>query len=256
MKILTIDTTDNFCSSMICDNNNIGTSSTKQVAIEEIGRGHAERLILQIAELSSQANCSLNRLDAICVNIGPGSFTGIRVGVAAARSFSLALRVPAIGVSAFTALAAYAYMQLPDRNIAVILKAYDNHYHCMFWQKSTLDLIVDLTDLHNIQASVTISQIEVAQRLCDNNNWAIIGNGATDFNTIGNNIGSAPGNAPASAVGNMVDIVAISHEELLVSLDNIARMTYIARERLPALCLAPPTPLYMLPYAPAKAALL
>lgn len=244
MKILTIDTTDNFCSSMICDNNNISTNSTKQVAIEEIGRGHAERLILQIAELSSQANCSLNRLDAICVNIGPGSFTGIRVGVAAARSFSLALRVPAIGVSAFTALAAYAYMQLPDRNIAVILKAYDNHYHCMFWQKSTLDLTVDLTDLHNIQASVTISQIEVAQRLCDNNNWAIIGNGATDFNNIG------------SAVGNMVDIVAISHEELLVSLDNIARMTYIARERLPALCLASPTPLYMLPYAPAKAALL
>lgn len=245
MKILTIDTTDNFCSSMICDNNNI---STKQVAIEEIGRGHAERLILQIADLSNQANCSLNRLDAICVNIGPGSFTGIRVGVAAARSFSLALRVPAIGVSAFTALAAYAYMQLPDRNIAVILKAYDNHYHCMFWQKSTLDLTVDLTDLHNIQASVTISQIEVAQRLCDNNNWAIIGNGATDFNTVGNNIGSA--------VGNMVDIVAISHEDLLVSLDNIARMTYIARERLPALCLASPTPLYMLPYAPARAALL
>ena len=67
---------------------------------DEVGRGHAERLVPMIAELPDGG-----RADRILVDVGPGSFTGIRVGIAAARGLGLGWRVPVTGYSSLALIA-------------------------------------------------------------------------------------------------------------------------------------------------------
>jgi tRNA threonylcarbamoyladenosine biosynthesis protein TsaB len=74
--------------------------------IEEITRGHAERLFPLIDELFVEAGRTIANVSRIAVNIGPGSFTGIRIAVAAARGLGVALNVPVVGVDALRLIAA------------------------------------------------------------------------------------------------------------------------------------------------------
>ncbi len=69
---------------------------------EVVGRGHAERLVPQIAELLADAD----RPSSILVDCGPGSFTGVRVGLAAARALGLGWGVPVRGCSGMALIAA------------------------------------------------------------------------------------------------------------------------------------------------------
>lgn len=68
-----------------------------------IGRGHAERLVPMIAELPDKG-----RADRICVSLGPGSFTGVRIGLAAARALGLAWGAEVLGYPTLALVAAMA----------------------------------------------------------------------------------------------------------------------------------------------------
>lgn len=70
---------------------------------EIMKRGQAERLLPFLEELVASADAELAQLSAIGVGVGPGNFTGIRIGVSAARGMALGLNVPAIGVTGFEA---------------------------------------------------------------------------------------------------------------------------------------------------------
>ncbi len=72
--------------------------------VEAVGRGHAERLMPMIGEALAKTGLTYAFLERIAVTTGPGSFTGTRIGVAAARGLALALGVPAVGVSVLDAL--------------------------------------------------------------------------------------------------------------------------------------------------------
>ncbi len=76
-----------------------------RVRIEDMARGQAERLMGVLEEMLAAEGLVWGDLDVIGVGIGPGNFTGIRIGVAAARGLAMALRIPAVGVSAFEAAA-------------------------------------------------------------------------------------------------------------------------------------------------------
>ena len=98
MRTLVIDTATRACSvALFADGQSVASH------YEVIGRGHAERLVPLIAELPDRG-----RADQIVVNVGPGSFTGIRVGVAAARALGLAWGVPVSGYGCLTLVAAMA----------------------------------------------------------------------------------------------------------------------------------------------------
>lgn len=82
-----------------------------------VGRGHAERLVPMIAALPNGG-----RADEILVDVGPGSFTGIRVGIAAARGLGLGWGVPVRGYSATAVLAAAAFARTGAATLAVVLE--------------------------------------------------------------------------------------------------------------------------------------
>lgn len=85
------------------------------------GRRHAETLVPAIEFLCRQADIEVQEFGAIAVDIGPGLFTGMRVGIAAARAMAQALRIPMIGISSLDLLA--FPLRLSDRLIASVIDA-------------------------------------------------------------------------------------------------------------------------------------
>ncbi|WP_066554041.1 tRNA (adenosine(37)-N6)-threonylcarbamoyltransferase complex dimerization subunit type 1 TsaB [Croceicoccus bisphenolivorans] len=80
-----------------------------------LGRGHAERLVPMIAALPDKG-----RADRIAVALGPGSFTGIRVGLAAAKALGVAWHAPLVGYSTLALLAAQARIEAGEQELAVV----------------------------------------------------------------------------------------------------------------------------------------
>lgn len=100
MNILALDTCLNSCSVIVWE------GDRALVSIEEpMARGHQERLAPMAAEAMAQAGVAFSRLDRVAVTVGPGSFTGLRVGLAFAKGLALALEIPCVGVGALEALA-------------------------------------------------------------------------------------------------------------------------------------------------------
>lgn len=102
MRVLAIDTTGPACSVALAD---FGEGETVFGRIvEPMQRGHAEALMPLMDRLFSEAGVTSHSIEKIAVTVGPGSFTGLRVGVSAARALALALGVPVVGVSVFEAI--------------------------------------------------------------------------------------------------------------------------------------------------------
>lgn len=90
------------------------------MASPDIGRGHAEHLPSVVQSVLAEAGVELQQLDRIGVTIGPGSFAGIRVGVAFARGLALALDVPVVGIGSLEAIAGPAARQSGKATMAVL----------------------------------------------------------------------------------------------------------------------------------------
>jgi tRNA threonylcarbamoyladenosine biosynthesis protein TsaB len=111
-RILAIDTTGPACSVAVTLDKAVLYQSS--VAMQ---RGHAEALLPMVQEALRETGKSFSDLDAIAVTTGPGAFTGIRIGLAAARGIALAADIPAIGISVFQAYAEAAEAnRADDRN--------------------------------------------------------------------------------------------------------------------------------------------
>jgi tRNA threonylcarbamoyl adenosine modification protein YeaZ len=120
MILLAIDTASTLCAACVFDaaaGRELGRS------VEDIGKGHAERLMDVIGAALDASGKTYRDLGAVVVSVGPGSFTGIRVGVAAARGLALALKIPARGVTTLSAIAEEARQAWPGRRILAAIDA-------------------------------------------------------------------------------------------------------------------------------------
>jgi tRNA threonylcarbamoyl adenosine modification protein YeaZ len=145
VRSLAIDTATAACSVALIEDGRL-------VAREHaaVGRGHAERLVPMIASLPGGG-----RADRILVDCGPGSFTGIRVGIAAARGLALGWGVTAHGYSSTTILAARA---LADRPGAPVVVAMEGGHGELFVQGFAPDL-TPLGDLASLTPEAAIAMI-------------------------------------------------------------------------------------------------
>jgi tRNA threonylcarbamoyladenosine biosynthesis protein TsaB len=118
--ILALETSSSLCAVCVFD-------ATMGAALAEIandiGRGHAERLMDDVAEALRRAGITYADLTSIVCGVGPGSFTGIRVGVAAARGFGLALKIPVNGVTSLQAVALEASAHASGKAVLVVQDA-------------------------------------------------------------------------------------------------------------------------------------
>jgi tRNA threonylcarbamoyladenosine biosynthesis protein TsaB len=103
MRVLAIDTALEACSAAVLDTEQTMASVHESQAML---RGHAEALMPMIARVMNRAGLEFSALDRVAVTTGPGSFTGLRVGIAAARGIALAAGKPAVGLSTLAAFAA------------------------------------------------------------------------------------------------------------------------------------------------------
>ncbi|MGC2824796.1 MAG: tRNA (adenosine(37)-N6)-threonylcarbamoyltransferase complex dimerization subunit type 1 TsaB, partial [Pseudolabrys sp.] len=103
MHVLAIDTALEACSVAILDTDLSDVRVHESVPMQ---RGHAEALMPLIARVLDRAQLAFAALDRVAVTTGPGSFTGLRVGIAAARGIALAAGKPAIGLSTLATFAA------------------------------------------------------------------------------------------------------------------------------------------------------
>lgn len=100
MKTLSIDTSSKICAVAILDNDKL----VKKIELNN-GLTHSESLMPIIKDIFEETNLTLNDINLLICDIGPGSFTGIRIGIATVKAFSDSFNIPIIGVSSLTGLA-------------------------------------------------------------------------------------------------------------------------------------------------------
>lgn len=147
-RTLVIETATAACSVALIDAGAVVAS-----AHEVVGRGHAERLLPMIASLPDGG-----RADAILVDCGPGSFTGIRVGIAAARGLGLGWNVPVRGFSSLplVAGAAFAADTALDR-LAVVLEGGHGE---VFMQPFARDPLVATADFASLPPAEAMARLD------------------------------------------------------------------------------------------------
>lgn len=128
MRVLAIDTALEACSAAVLDTERGGILASESVAMV---RGHAEALMPLVARVMHDATLEFSELDRIAVTVGPGSFTGLRVGVSAARGIAVAAGKPAVGL---TTLAAYAAPYIAADDETPLLAAIDARNEQVYMQ--------------------------------------------------------------------------------------------------------------------------
>jgi tRNA threonylcarbamoyladenosine biosynthesis protein TsaB len=126
MLILAIDTALDACAAGVLD-----TDAGKLIAQESASmkRGHAEALMPLIGRVIKASGIGFADLDRIAVTTGPGSFTGLRVGISAARGIALAADKPVVGVTTLAAYAAPAVNQGGDLPVISAIDARHDHVY-------------------------------------------------------------------------------------------------------------------------------
>jgi len=121
LAVIVIDTCLSACQVGVADGGRLIASAS-----EPMERGHQERLAPMAAEVMTRAGLGFGALSQIAVTVGPGSFTGLRVGLAFAKGLRLAWRAPLAGIGT---LAALAESVVSDGPVAALIDARRGHVY-------------------------------------------------------------------------------------------------------------------------------
>jgi tRNA threonylcarbamoyladenosine biosynthesis protein TsaB len=128
MRILGIDSSVPQGSVALLENDQI----ISEKLLDKSSRNHSDGLLKMVDEVLSESEYRLRDIDGFSVTCGPGSFTGLRVGVSLVKGFALATEKPALGVGTLEALS--ASIKPTDRPICAILDARKKEVYCAFFR--------------------------------------------------------------------------------------------------------------------------
>ena len=164
MRILAIDTALSACAACVMDAGAPEPISYETIVME---RGHAEALLPLVDRVVSKVEGGFSGLDRVAVTVGPGSYTGLRVGIAAARAIGLAAHVPVVGVTTLSALLAAL---IADDNRRVLAAAIDARHGQVYFQS--------IAPGGQSIVAPTLVRVREAARLIGSGPTAIVGSGA------------------------------------------------------------------------------
>jgi tRNA threonylcarbamoyladenosine biosynthesis protein TsaB len=183
LRVLAIDTALEACSAAVLDTGRDDGLTSRSLPMV---RGHAEALMPLIATVMSDASVEFYELDRIAVTVGPGSFTGLRVGVAAARAIALASSKPAVGLTTLAALAAPFFEPDGGGALMSVIDARHDRVYMQLFGPGGRSLVAP-----------RIATVNIATHAALSGPTRIVGNAARLIAQ------AWPGNEPAPAVNDM-----------------------------------------------------
>ena len=173
MKILSIDTASNICGVSILEDTHLICKLD-----QDTGRTHSENLMPMIQQAFKQSNLSLQDIDLLACDKGPGSFTGIRIGIATVKAFHDSLGIPCVGVNSLEAL---AYSIKKEGLIASIIDCKnDNCYFALYQLKNgNYEEIISPT-AETITDALTLCQ----QNSSNSTNLTFVGDGSEKYKEL------------------------------------------------------------------------
>lgn len=174
MKILCIETSSPLCGVAILED-------TKLIDKIELNNGltHSETLMPLIRDILEKNNMSLKNIDLISIDIGPGSFTGIRIGISTAKAFADSLNIPCVGISSLEILAYNV-----KENNSIICSTIDcKNDNCYFALYEFVDGNYNV--LEEPQSDSIENVLNLLKTKYSNKNFVFVGDGIKD-NSISN----------------------------------------------------------------------
>ena len=123
MRVLALDTATEACSVALLHDGRVSG------LFEEVGRGHAERILSMVDAVLGEAGISVPSLDGIAASVGPGSFTGVRICVSVAQGLAYGANIPVVAVTTLEALA----LQATARGATQVLACLDARMGEVYW---------------------------------------------------------------------------------------------------------------------------
>ena len=159
MKILSIDTASNICGVSILENNKLICNLDSNT-----GKTHSENLMPMIKKALEKSNLTLKDIHLISCDIGPGSFTGIRIGIATVKAFNDSLGIPCIGISSLESLAYNIKDNIKENECicSLIDCKNDNCYFALYEKKNAI-----LENLIEPQAESIESCLSILKSYCE-----------------------------------------------------------------------------------------
>jgi tRNA threonylcarbamoyladenosine biosynthesis protein TsaB len=145
----------------------IDTSTGGAPHTTEDGEVYSEKVVQLIKSLLSSQGVSLGSLDGIAVSIGPGSFTGLRIGLGVAKGLAIAVGLPIVAVSTLDALAGsviYGGLVERDRGFMTLIDARRGDYYCAFYVNKE-GAMLRTKDPHVAVAAEVMKEIRAERRL-------------------------------------------------------------------------------------------
>ena len=177
MKILCIDTSSKLCGVDILYN----TTLIKKIELDN-GLTHSESLMPLIDQILKECNLSLKDINLLVSDIGPGSFTGIRIGIATIKAFADSLNIPCIGISSLEVL---AYNVSTDGLICSTIDCKnDNCYFALYELKNGNYKVLE----HPTSESIS-NVLDLLNSKYENKNITFVGDGIRE-NSISNYLDS------------------------------------------------------------------
>ncbi|WWP00150.1 MAG: tRNA (adenosine(37)-N6)-threonylcarbamoyltransferase complex dimerization subunit type 1 TsaB [Candidatus Dasytiphilus stammeri] len=168
MRILAIDTSTKVCSVALFNKGEIRS------VVRSSSKKPAEIVLSMIQNLLSESEIYLNQLNALAYNRGPGSFTGLRIGISIAQGIGLGLDLPLIGISSLAVLAENAWHLTRIKRVLVALNAYMGQIYWAEYQRINLSN----SCWKGVETETILNPLEVKSKISNLNGiWCVAGNG-------------------------------------------------------------------------------